>query len=659
MTIKTFIKGKATSLSTNFKSTEFDCHGSGCCSETLIDEQLVKYLQDIRDHFGKPVKVSSAYRCATHNKNVGGATSSYHMKGQAADIYITEVKPAEIAKYAESIGILGIGLYETDKDGYFVHIDTRATKSFWYGQKEEKRSTFGGQSVQINNTSNPIVPKKELYRIRKSWKDSKSQIGAYSILANAKLKCDNAGEGYYVFNIAGEIVYPIQNDNIIDTKEENTIQSTVQVSNTIANGKMKYNNDMKPIVCMQTQSTCYKNTGTMKIKGVLWHSTGANNTTLKRYVQPSDNAPNKEEMLKLLGINKYHNDWNHIERQAGLNCWIGTLADGTVTTVQTMPWEYRPWGCGSGAKGSCNNGWIQFEICEDDLTNKEYFDKVYEEACQITAYLCDMYDIDPFGTVRMNGVDIPTILCHKDSYDLGFGCNHSDINHWFPKFGKSMESVRKDVAILLNGKNGTPITADNLYTVKKSVNDTKYIIGTYHSLQHAITARNKAGVGYYVFDINGNIVYPEIPKAEDLLAAAAKLTEKQAISLREGTKYSNGESIPAWVTKKKLYIKSILDDGRVIFSTSIAGTAIGIVYATDIIPYVEITSTTIPEKTFEPYLVKITGDVVNVRTGSSTKYRIVTQIRKGQVYTIVEEHNGWGKLKSGVGWISLDYARRI
>ena len=41
----------------------------------------------------------------------------------------------EIAKYAESIGVLGIGLYETDKDGHFVHIDTRTKKSFWYGHK--------------------------------------------------------------------------------------------------------------------------------------------------------------------------------------------------------------------------------------------------------------------------------------------------------------------------------------------------------------------------------------------------------------------------------------------------------------------------------------------------------------------------------------------
>jgi hypothetical protein len=50
------------------------------------------------------------------------------------------------------------------------------------------------------------------------------------------------------------------------------------------NGQMKYSSTNKPLVCMQTQSTCYKGTSPMTVKGVLWHSTGANNPNLKRYV---------------------------------------------------------------------------------------------------------------------------------------------------------------------------------------------------------------------------------------------------------------------------------------------------------------------------------------------------------------------------------------
>lgn len=217
---------------------------------------------------------------------------------------------------------------------------------------------------------------------------------------------------------------------------------------------MKYSDKNPPLVCMQTQSTCYKGTTTMAIKGVLWHSTGAPNTTLKRYVQPSDKKPSadtysKSKWLEILGKNRYGNDWNHIDHQAGLNCWIGTLADGTVTTVQTMPWNYKPWGCGKGNKGSCNNGWIQFEICEDYLDDREYFNAVYEEACEITAYLCKKYNIDPKAKVTHEGVKVPTILCHADSHKLGLGNNHGDVLHWFPKFGKDMDDVRNDVAKLL------------------------------------------------------------------------------------------------------------------------------------------------------------------------------------------------------------------
>ncbi len=215
---------------------------------------------------------------------------------------------------------------------------------------------------------------------------------------------------------------------------------------------MKYTANNKPLVCMMTQSTCYKGTSKMTPKGVLWHSTGANNPTLKRYVQPDDNALDRDELLALIGKNQYNNDWNHIERQAGLNAWIGKLADGTVVSIQTMPWDFRPWGCGSGPKGSCNNGWMQFEICEDDLTDKAYFDKVYKEACELTAYYCKMYNLNPLGMVMYNGVEVPVILDHQTSYRLGLGGNHGDVQHWFKKFGKTLEDVRKDVADLMGIK---------------------------------------------------------------------------------------------------------------------------------------------------------------------------------------------------------------
>lgn len=216
---------------------------------------------------------------------------------------------------------------------------------------------------------------------------------------------------------------------------------------------MKYTSANPPLQCFMRQSTWYKEAGTTKVKGVLWHSTGAPNTALKRYVQPDDNAADRAKMLELLGVNKNGNDWNHIYRGAGVHAWIGELASGEVTTVQAGPWDKKAWGCDSGKKGSCNDGWIQFEICEDKLNDPVYFEKIYREGVELTAYLCKLYDLNPNGTVTYNGVKVPVILCHQDSYKLGLGSNHGDVLHWLPNFGKSMQTVRDDVAALLAGAN--------------------------------------------------------------------------------------------------------------------------------------------------------------------------------------------------------------
>lgn len=176
MAIKVYTKGSKTKLSTNFDVSEFACHGNGCCTTVLIDEQLAQYVQMIRDHFGKPITISSGYRCEKHNKSVGGATASRHAKGQAADIVVKGVAPAEVAKYAESIGIKGIGLYETNKDGHFVHIDTRTSKAFWYGQGQAHRSTFGGKAS--NTTTEEKKPVAASYGLPDFVKDIQKACGA-------------------------------------------------------------------------------------------------------------------------------------------------------------------------------------------------------------------------------------------------------------------------------------------------------------------------------------------------------------------------------------------------------------------------------------------------------------------------------------------------
>lgn len=111
-------------VSTNFKVKEFRCKDGS--DQILIDVDLVRdKLQAIRDHFAAPVTINSAYRTQTYNIKVGGAAKSYHFTGQAFDIVVKGHTPAEVARYAQSLGINGIIQYNS-----FVHVDLREGK-YW------------------------------------------------------------------------------------------------------------------------------------------------------------------------------------------------------------------------------------------------------------------------------------------------------------------------------------------------------------------------------------------------------------------------------------------------------------------------------------------------------------------------------------------------
>jgi len=174
MSVKAYSKKSNgnTALSANFKVKEFCCNDG---SDTiLIDSALVEILQKIRSHFNKSVSINSAYRTAAYNAKVGGEKSSYHIKGQAADIVVSGTNVAEVAKYAESIGVLGIGLYSS-----FVHVDTRATKFYWKNNDSNSVSTFGGaaatttaSTMKTSDTGIEMIKQLEGFE-KEAYKDSK------------------------------------------------------------------------------------------------------------------------------------------------------------------------------------------------------------------------------------------------------------------------------------------------------------------------------------------------------------------------------------------------------------------------------------------------------------------------------------------------------
>jgi len=181
---------------------------------------------------------------------------------------------------------------------------------------------------------------------------------------------------------------------------------------------------MKLYKLILTNNACYKAGKTIKPKGIMVHSTGANNPWLKRYVGPDDG---------LLGKNQYNNHWNQDKpggRQVCVHAFIGKLADGSIATYQTLPWNHRGWHAG----GDANNTHIGFEICEDGLTDASYFSAVYKEAVELCAHLCKLY-----------GLSEKDIICHSEGYKQGIASNHADVMHWFPKHGKTMDDFRADV----------------------------------------------------------------------------------------------------------------------------------------------------------------------------------------------------------------------
>lgn len=119
-----------------FKREEFRCKGTSCgpdgknCGFDTVDYELAEVLDDVREHFGKPITITSGCRCPVHNKSVGGASKSVHMTGQAADFRVKDVHADDVHNYlvGKYPGRYGIGLYHNPGR---VHVDVRKQEARW------------------------------------------------------------------------------------------------------------------------------------------------------------------------------------------------------------------------------------------------------------------------------------------------------------------------------------------------------------------------------------------------------------------------------------------------------------------------------------------------------------------------------------------------
>lgn len=170
--------------------------------------------------------------------------------------------------------------------------------------------------------------------------------------------------------------------------------------------------------------------------GILWHSTGAPNPYLWRYVGPDDGY---------LGRNPNNNHWNRPGHRLCGHAMIGKQKDDTVAIYQTLPFDYRCMLSGSSTRGNANTmGWIQFEICEDSTYNADYAMEVYRAAVWYSAMVLKKFGL---GAMSMeNRHLLPVTLDHAEGYRYRIASNHGDVRHWFGKYGITMDKIRRDIA---------------------------------------------------------------------------------------------------------------------------------------------------------------------------------------------------------------------
>lgn len=242
-----------------------------------------------------------------------------------------------------------------------------------------------------------------------------------------------------------------------------------------------------------------------------------------------------------------------------------------------------------------------------------------------------------------NGARIAAWMLHKHGLSIDKLVTHT---YWVNKSaGKKFADVDEQCCNPISGKKWCPS-----YIFKSSSKTTA--MKNWKAF--------KAVVKKYLDALN-NTPVTETPKPNTdtgSTSTTVKAGDVVTINNDKATYYDGKKAVPAWVRKKRWIVLQVKGDRAVIDKSVDGENSIKSPISTKYLTVVK--STTTPQKAFEPYLVKINTAALNIRKGAGTNYDVVGCIRDRGVYTIVDESTGsgakkWGKLKSGAGWISLDY----
>ena len=440
---------------------------------------------------------------------------------------------------------------------------------------------------------------------------------------------------------------------------------------------------MKLVESILTRNPCYTAGRKITVKGLMLHSVGC--------PQPKASA--------------FISSWNSPAHDS--SCVHGFIDGEDGTAYQTLPWNHRGWHCGSGSRGSGNNTHIGVEMCEpacirytagsnftcsDVAAARAVAERTYGTAVELFAMLCEKYGLDPLAD--------GAVISHREGCARGIASNHGDPEHLWAQLGLryTMDGFRKAVKAAMGGaSSGT----DGYTRIMGRAEATAEQMKAYLKAKNPEAAQSVLGmVPLYLSEGEAEGVRGDIAFTQSCLETGNFRFSGSAVTLAQnnfcgmgvtgkgvkGNSFDTPQSgIRAQVQHLKAYAsreglnKACVDprfkyvvrgcaeyvewlgqkenpDGK--------GWAAGAGYGEKILAILKGILGTVGKTAFRPYLVRVSIPDLNIRKGPGTDKEKTGKYTGAGIFTIVEEADGkgasrWGKLKSGAGWISLDFCERV
>ena len=443
---------------------------------------------------------------------------------------------------------------------------------------------------------------------------------------------------------------------------------------------------MKLVESILTKNPCYTAGRKITVKGLMLHSVGCPQPSALVFVK----------------------NWNKATYDRA--CVHGFIDGNDGTVYQTLPWNHRGWHCGASGNNThigvemCEPGCIKYTggatfTCSDTATAKAVAQRTYQAAVELFAMLCQQFSLDPLG----NGV----IVSHKEGCKRGIASNHGDPEHLWTQLGLpyTMDTFRKAVKAAMGSESAAPGGVSGTKIMGAAV-ATAEQMRTYIKTKNPKVAQSVLDmVPLYLSEGAAEGVRGDIAFAQSCLETGNFGFAGSAVTLEQnnfcgmgvtanglkGNSFSTAQlGIRAQVQHLKAYastepLKGECIDPRFKYvargcaevvewlgqkeNPQGKGWATGAGYGEKIIAILKAILATAGSAASAsvavPFKVRVTITDLRIRSSPGTNTTATGKFTGVGVFTIIEVKDGpgstkgWGRLKSGAGWIALDYAQKI